>query len=320
VASKIDPKRIAAVFGTSTNVQAIEEKVGAAREKLKQAKEDASAALFALQWDIAGGKSTGNLALDLNIMTQGNAQMDKAYERLAQVLELLRQHPSELVVHKYHSLLGVLPSDPTLICKMPARSGKGKGRELWPMPAEVLVPVSQYTGMGTCEAQIHESDVFNVPANDFKCWSMEQLMTHLIIGDKAVQTWFEQITSTYTFFGVWAASKRLGHPLDVFPALAEEIKNCREKLIVDLIRATDKLNEQANRLKTVRRDPAKARDPELIQTEEGVSFKFREVDEAKAAWTSLRKLVDSANEIDMSDNGTYQAAVDLLQDTERSFA
>ena len=275
----------------------------------KRLRGEANSMLEELRQAIIDGGTTGDKALDIQIVFTLDAERGSGYEQLQKLVGSFTAHPGELVLFdRLDPSLALIASGELDWLSHPPSLMYGHD------PGEIHLPTTSYVGRSPTEV-VEGSLEVNYTSITRIVWGGT-----LVVGDEAVQHWLTSC-NVRTGLSVYIIAKCLGHPLTMTPEIEQHQLEQRELV---LLRVTGKYRpwkewvEQRGRWQ---------RDPESIfktkqnwgrihlsQVDNGVTLIFTGLAEAIAkARRDLQSELDHAiNYLDMGDSAEVQRIIDEL--------
>lgn len=276
---------------------------------------------------IKTGESSGDSALDIQIMFDGSVATDKAYQRLEWLQAAVKRHFGDLVAtsHYGHFDIGLLPEEPSISwftdigaltrdqVEIPVQrrlSISTYDNELLPTELDMPVRITHH---------VFKSLFGDIPTGD--SGKLDNL--EVFVGNRAVQAMMKTLEPSKAL-RVYIASRLLNRPLEVHPELAREIRDRRERFIPVLIEQMAEVKRLEDHLSESQYNPAwglqnpvhQSRgtvERKIIKTEDGVTIDFGFSHLIKNTRQDLWTMVNNAViGCEMADNPTLQQAAKLV--------
>lgn len=267
------------------------------------AKREASSLIEEVKRKILDGETTGDLALDLQILATDTAEKDQRYRRMKRFTRQLQDHAGQLVLVHHSSwsfTMAVLPDEPTVSFDRGTRFSHQRG---------VHLAVERSLRQAEPKDRPIPLDYFALTSPSTS-WGMS-----VIVGDEAVVRYCRKAT-LHAAQKVWAEARQLGRPFVPPDKLAKEIQTKREDMVAELCGKMGEIESLLGDLKHYQRNPAqslKLYNAKVTPAPNGVSIDFGFGEKLDKLKTGLGKLVERAEvDLDMSDNKTFQKAKQMF--------
>lgn len=320
----------------------VQERIGELEELLAKAQEvdgeerDRRAALRAiesqrkkaikgLQGMIKEGQSSGDAALDIEIMFGNSIARTGRYLRLVWLQAAINRHPDDLIIlrtNRWHWEMGLLPKSPTIDWQIDLKGtyknvevavqrscwDPNGGYELLPRMYEEPLRVMHHLFEPGLRAFELEGDIADCDRR-----------LEIAVGSEAVQQWMETL-EVRTALQIYIAARLLGRPLQLYPELAREIRDRRERFIPTLIEEMDKLKSIEDKFWLCMHKPAEAlhggwqyKVAFTPQSEGVITIDFGIAEPLKKQKNKLWTIVENAAVgLEMGDNFTLQQAAKMI--------
>lgn len=275
---------------------------------------------------IKDGKSSGDQALDIQIMLEDTVIKGKTYQRLAWLQAALSRHPDDLITTRFisgHAEVGLLPTTPSITWWIDRGGIPDKyvkiavQRGCTDITGRHLLPTLSDGPMKHMHHLFANQFDRNEPKGDYA-----KMDNHLeiVVGSKAIQRWMKTLSPSDAL-KVYIAARLIGRPLTMYPELALEIRDRRERFIVSLTEAMAELKRLEDELLSCKHDPAWALQREHPKhrvtiddsPEGGVTIDFGLTDSIKKQKQVLWSMVNNATVgVEMGDNTTLKKAASVV--------
>lgn len=285
-----------------------------------------------LQEMIKSGQSSGDTALDIQILFADSTAKDGAYGPVSWLETAVKQHPAELfVVAGYSSLhVGLLPRSPSITWKF---ERGGRPDKFVGVAVEKMLYFGDAYRDLLPSRESEEPDLFSYYALDKgfrkgtefqdEFYAKLDMFAEIVIGNSTVRRWM-MTQRPCDALRAFIATKMLGKPIRPYAALDREIRDRRERFIPALIEAMDELERLEVHLAESQHSPAWGLEhspvgtrgtiqKKIVKTENGVTIDFGFSHLIKNARQTLWAMVNNAAlGCDMSDNPTWQKAAKMI--------
>lgn len=269
---------------------------------------------------IRDGSTSCDLAMDLTILVTDHADRDSDFYRGASwLIEQLRLHPGELLVHQQSVLnrswvIGRIPASnfPILVLQDASARARRQRKDFW--GDGIALTSAPRAHISSSDHSVINRSLALELSHSLSYLHDPEGRQGLFIGDAAVMALFQSLNAEERFH-FWVVTRQLGYPIgDGDYEVAAELRRRREAMIPELIRADDVLRSYRTLLAKWQQNPAQFfAESDYAGTvgkvPGGVTINFGLGEGIQEAKTALRRLIAVAKaDLLMIDNPTLQQA------------